>query len=84
MVELLPPCPAPTPTPVFLSGEFCGQRSLAGYTQSMGLQRCIRLSNCRFLPIDGTRRAAAVVPFSHVKAVVKWSWLFLLPEVRLL
>ena len=28
-----------TPTPVFLSGEFHGQRSLASYIQSMGLQR---------------------------------------------
>ena len=27
------------PTPVFLPGEFCGQRSLAGYIQSMGSQR---------------------------------------------
>ena len=28
-----------TPTPVFLPGEFHGQRSLASYIQSMGLQR---------------------------------------------
>ena len=27
------------PTPVFLPGEFHGQRSLVGYIQSMGLQR---------------------------------------------
>ena len=27
------------PTPVFLPGEFHGQRSLVGYSQSMGLQR---------------------------------------------
>ena len=27
------------PTPVFLPGESHGQRSLAGYIQSMGLQR---------------------------------------------
>ena len=27
------------PTPVFLLGESHGQRSLAGYSQSMGLQR---------------------------------------------
>ena len=27
------------PTLVFLPGEFYGQRSLAGYIQSMGLQR---------------------------------------------
>jgi len=27
------------PTPVFLPGEFPGQRSLASYSQSLGLQR---------------------------------------------
>ena len=27
------------PTPVFLPGEYHGQRSLAGYSQSVGLQR---------------------------------------------
>ena len=27
------------PTPVFLPGKFCGQKSLAGYVWSMGWQR---------------------------------------------
>ena len=34
------------PTPVFLPGEFSGQRSLAGYIQSMGLDKTERLSTC--------------------------------------
>ena len=33
------------PTPVFLPGEFHGQRSLAGYIQSMGSQSRARLSD---------------------------------------
>ena len=33
------------PIPVFLPGEFHGQRSLAGYIQSMGLQSWTRLSD---------------------------------------
>ena len=32
------------PTPVFLPGKFHGRRSLAGYVQSMGLQKQMRLS----------------------------------------
>ena len=30
------------PTPIFLPGESCGQRNLAGYIQSMGLKRVRR------------------------------------------
>ena len=33
------------PIPVFLPGEFHGQRSLAAYIQSMGLQSWTRLSD---------------------------------------
>ena len=36
------------PTPVFFPGEFHGQRSLASYSQSAGLQRGGRLSNQHF------------------------------------
>ena len=36
------------PTPVFLPGEFHGQRSLVGYGQSMGSQSQTRLSDYNF------------------------------------
>ena len=51
------------PTPVFLSGEFCGQRSLVGY-KSMGLQSWTPLSDLYFStrPILTTQLSATNSP----------------------
>ena len=53
------------PTPVFLPGESQGQRSLASYIQSMGLQR-IRHKWATELTQDGNRRQHNIsIPFIY-------------------
>ena len=58
------------PIPVFLPGEFHGQRSLVGYMLSMGLQVWIQMSNLEIIIIIQQRFFMSDdTYFSHLRKI---------------